>query len=531
MLSTIDSYWPYLLPPLLGAVIGYVTNYIAIRMLFRPLRPWYIFRLRIPLTPGIIPSQRHKLASKMGEMVGSHLLTSQDIAQALDKPEFRTKLQQALASKLDNFISRDLGPLITLLPERFHKRFFESVDMLRWKLTRALGKYISTPEFEQRLQNFCLEQITQLLSKDVKHYLSAQRYSHSRQHIAQRLQEWLNSKNLATSVSTFIDSKSEEIISSGKSLQQLIPTTVVDTILEQLEQELPGLIQQLAASLDNPHVREQLELKARQTIADLIDSIEGLSAIIGALFDMEKIYARLPQFIDTASAELATWLESEQVQSNLSTALRQKVTAWLEQPLSTYLAQMPHRKIVAIKRFMRTTALNFIRSDDCRQLLLGWLDKGVDSIKDRPLQELLQQVGSEDSAAKISQQLASTLIELAQTPALQHRIEIELERQIDYWLTQRPLGELSSRLPSDAREELYNGLFDQLLLLLNKEVPPLVDSLDICRVVEDKVNSLDILKVEELLMGIMKEQFKYINIFGALLGMLIGMLNLLLLRL
>ncbi|OQY17136.1 MAG: hypothetical protein B6I36_09400 [Desulfobacteraceae bacterium 4572_35.1] len=76
MIEIIDPYWPFILPPLLGAIIGYVTNYIAIRMLFRPLRPWHIFGLRLPLTPGIIPSQRHKLATKMGEMVGSHLLTT-----------------------------------------------------------------------------------------------------------------------------------------------------------------------------------------------------------------------------------------------------------------------------------------------------------------------------------------------------------------------------------------------------------------------------------------------------------------------
>ena len=44
--------------------------------------------------------------------------------------------------------------------------------------------------------------------------------------------------------------------------------------------------------------------------------------------------------------------------------------------------------------------------------------------------------------------------------------------------------------------------------------------------VEDKVNQLDVLQVEGLLMGVMKEQFKYINLFGAILGFLIGLLNL-----
>ncbi|MCI5208839.1 MAG: DUF445 family protein, partial [Candidatus Electrothrix sp. ATG2] len=39
-------------PPLLGALIGYLTNKVAIRMLFRPLNPWYILGKRVPMTPG-----------------------------------------------------------------------------------------------------------------------------------------------------------------------------------------------------------------------------------------------------------------------------------------------------------------------------------------------------------------------------------------------------------------------------------------------------------------------------------------------
>jgi uncharacterized membrane protein YheB (UPF0754 family) len=58
-----------------------------------------------------------------------------------------------------------------------------------------------------------------------------------------------------------------------------------------------------------------------------------------------------------------------------------------------------------------------------------------------------------------------------------------------------------------------------------------VESLNIKRVVTDKVDSLDLLQLERLLLSIMEEQFKYINMFGALLGFLIGLINLALVKL
>ena len=44
--------WLLLAPPIAGGVIGYFTNDVAIKMLFRPYRPIYLGKRRLPFTPG-----------------------------------------------------------------------------------------------------------------------------------------------------------------------------------------------------------------------------------------------------------------------------------------------------------------------------------------------------------------------------------------------------------------------------------------------------------------------------------------------
>ena len=92
-------------------------------------------------------------------------------------------------------------------------------------------------------------------------------------------------------------------------------------------------------------------------------------------------------------------------------------------------------------------------------------------------------------------------------------------------LSQR-LGKLSRLLPAGVREGIYTSLRQMSSAMLAVEVPGLVDSLNIQQIVKEKVNSLDLMRLERLLLSIMEEQFKYINLFGALLGFLIGCLNL-----
>ena len=72
-----------LLGPLIGAVIGYCTNYIAVKMLFRPLRPIKIGGHKLPFTPGIIPKGKERLAKALGHAVGDTLLTEKDFEAVL----------------------------------------------------------------------------------------------------------------------------------------------------------------------------------------------------------------------------------------------------------------------------------------------------------------------------------------------------------------------------------------------------------------------------------------------------------------
>lgn len=69
----------YIAAPLIGALIGYCTNYIAVKMLFRPRHEKYFFGHKVPLTPGAIPKGKARLAKSVGDVISNHLVTSEDI--------------------------------------------------------------------------------------------------------------------------------------------------------------------------------------------------------------------------------------------------------------------------------------------------------------------------------------------------------------------------------------------------------------------------------------------------------------------
>lgn len=71
--------WLYLSPPVLGGIIGYFTNDIAIKMLFRPYKAIYIAGRRVPFTPGLIPRNQERLAKNISDTIMGSLLTPEEL--------------------------------------------------------------------------------------------------------------------------------------------------------------------------------------------------------------------------------------------------------------------------------------------------------------------------------------------------------------------------------------------------------------------------------------------------------------------
>ena len=87
----------FAVPPAAGAVIGFITNVIAIRMLFRPLKAIRLFGIRLPFTPGLLPRQRHKLADSIGAMVERELLTPEIIRERLRRDDVKEKIKNSVS--------------------------------------------------------------------------------------------------------------------------------------------------------------------------------------------------------------------------------------------------------------------------------------------------------------------------------------------------------------------------------------------------------------------------------------------------
>lgn len=99
--------------PLISALIGWMTNYIAVKMIFRPRKEINFLGLRII---GLIPKRKADLAQKIAETVERELISHRDIKEIINSSDFHSQTSSVIRSKLEYFITSKISsnPLLTL---------------------------------------------------------------------------------------------------------------------------------------------------------------------------------------------------------------------------------------------------------------------------------------------------------------------------------------------------------------------------------------------------------------------------------
>jgi uncharacterized membrane protein YheB (UPF0754 family) len=172
----VDLYtiWILAAPPIVGGIIGYFTNDIAIKMLFRPYRTYYIGGQRVPFTPGLIPSNQERLAKRISDAIMGSLLTPeelQNLARKLLQTE-RTQaaiqwllklaldqLQGSNQAKLNHIIADILRDLVGQGFPRMLKAMARREDFLEQQLNQIFDQVI----LEVRLNEPQAEQLAEWL--------------------------------------------------------------------------------------------------------------------------------------------------------------------------------------------------------------------------------------------------------------------------------------------------------------------------------------------------------------------------------
>lgn len=139
--------------PLIGGVIGLLTNGLAIKMMFKPLKPVYIGKFRLPFTPGIIPKEKERIAKAVGRAVGNNILDNDTIKNTLLSENIHEKLMEKITEIIDEYKSSEstIGEFLE------QKNYLEPADKLEQECSEKIAEHIRKKLVEADIGNVLVE--------------------------------------------------------------------------------------------------------------------------------------------------------------------------------------------------------------------------------------------------------------------------------------------------------------------------------------------------------------------------------------
>ena len=517
-----------LIHPCVGAFIGYLTNKIAIRMLFRPLRPWYILGVRLPMTPGVIPAKRRQLAENIGEMVGRHLLTSKDIGAAISEEPFQDHLTALVDRKVKEALKKERGTLAEVIPGRFRAYFQVGLKTLKYRLGEGVNAFLASEAFERQLTGTLSSALLSLGKRELNSLFSAEDRQAVYLLFDEIISDLLSNSKAEGWLAQQISGGIRHAASTNKTLADFLPSPLTQLLRDEMQKLSLALLQKTGIFLADPVLRGKVVQGISAGVDHFLDTLGPVGAMAKGFLETDQMEPVISRYLEEREEDLTAWLQRPEVQERIVAGLLAQVDEVLNKPVAVLRASLGDERLDELSQGCAKQILAALNTEGTMTMLKVLLHTSAEDLLaggQRRLDDLAGQFFTSERAQSVHQSLLRETLALLRSGPAERLVHSLVNAMVDT-LAARPLGRLYDLIPHGVRQ----GAAEYIVLTANRmllhEVPGLVDSLNLRRMVTEKVNTLDLLQLERLLLSIMEEQFKYINLFGAILGFLIGFINL-----
>ncbi len=515
----------YLLPPLLGAVIGYITNHIAIKMIFKPYTEWRILGIKIPFTPGIIPKHRVELAENISKVISTVLINKDTLHSQIISPHAHSVMDKLINTKIDYILNYDIPPIIKLIPDKLIGTFDQQYSELKKLINKKIIEYLNSPSFENTLYKFLLNNTQEIINTPIKDLIQTE----TAQDIIKKITEYLF-QNLSadTNLSNWIKERLDDIAQSHRQLKEVLPDEFINVLLKWVKKELPDFLENLKTAVYESKLDQKLYESFRKVIYNYLENLNMVQRFVVNIWGVEdRVDEDLPKVIQQAILVVFENLKSEDSQEHIINSLKKSIHNAMEREIKE-LFQDSQENIK--DNLMDKIQIYFNDTSN----FSTWQDKFLTLYETYHNLTISEIIGNNtETSDSINNSIHKMLLAILRNQKFQQSIINFLETNLYHWIKEYPIGKPGKwiTLNQSDKDKLSYTISEYFLNLLVKEISSVAEAINIQQLVFDRINIFPLEKLENIIMTIVNKHLSWINIFGAILGAIIGGIQIILKKL
>jgi uncharacterized membrane protein YheB (UPF0754 family) len=487
-------------------------------MLFRPRRAVKLWGITI-WPQGMIPRHREKLAQTIGNAVGNELVSQDTIVNALFETDFFSR-------KVEGFVdaySRDLlatayPSFIEALPQGARTPVLDAISALQYRITDYITGLLRSEETATSLNAFVDRRVNDLLARRLTDTVGEKTFEQLLGFIENRFRGLVNEPGFEAKVREFISARLDELAESRATLAEMFTQDTVAIIKERLDEQVPPLAHHLAGIATSQSTRARIGALIKREVDDYYQQLSFFKRIF---VSRVKIHSEVDEMVNnTLPRRVEEFLHGEAFETEAERFLDTTIDDVLSRPINEIIGQIEPDKLGLIKDQITDRILTLARSPELATSVSAYLTDAIERLRPHTLRALLQHLNP-DSAQRLKSFLSKGLLTVLAREETARTINNILSAQVERLLV-APIGRLSDHVPEHSLRRASAALTERITNAARERLPKAIAEFDIGGIVRQKVAGYPVEKLEELVLSVAEQHLKTIELFGAVIGFIIG---------
>jgi uncharacterized membrane protein YheB (UPF0754 family) len=497
----------FLIASITGAIIGYITNWLAIKMLFRPYTEKKIFGIKIPFTPGLIPKERVRIAKSVGETVGTHLITKDDVMNALCSPKMNEHLELWVEKKVLEIGNSSQSIKDTIKP--FLGEDYEGVvDSVNNHVRDIMLSSLSKDTIKEKLGSAIEQIVKSEFQTSPEKFLENEKLKDLKNNLIEKIKELKEAPYFNEKIEEYVTEKIKGLENSDKSIEEIIPSSFMVALKEYIHNsrsEICGTINEL---LQEPEV----EAKLKKAVGDMMSA--NLSPMIAMFINVDTIYDKVRKAIED-------YLKDDESQKSVAQIVNKTIDTITKGSVKEFVSKLEQFENNNISKDIA----KFISANILTDNIIDYTASEVELYikKYDSFHELMIKFDS-DYITKLSGILLEKLEVIIESDNFKAMLKSMIQSGIED-LLEVSLGDLVKKNEKKVTKAALRIVQDIYQKFIDNEAVGIVETFNIPKIVEEKINGFDVAFAEKIIIDIAAKELSAITWLGALLGAIIGIVS------
>jgi uncharacterized membrane protein YheB (UPF0754 family) len=487
-------------------------------MLFHPYKPVKMFGFTI-WPQGMIPRHRERLAQSIGNAVGNELVSQQTVFDALFETSFfERKVEDFVSSYTGELLARVYPSFIEALPSQARAPILDTISALQYRLAEYIAELLKSEETAEAIRNFVDKQVDELLERRVGDTVNSESIEQFLAFIQQHLERLVGDEGLEQKVRAFVATRLDELAGTESSLADALTPETIGFIKDRVDSEVPPIVHHLADIATSQNTRGRIGALIKLEVDEYYQQLSLLKKIF---ISRERIHREVDDLVNkTLPRRIEEYLRGPAFEQEAETFLNATIDNVMARPLKELVGSFEAERFEQLTDQITQRLMSVIKSEGLPKSVAAYFADALDGFRPKTIGAALQELDP-NAVERGKAFLTSTLLSLLARDDTARTVNAILTSQVERLLI-APIGKLGDHVSPNAVARTSRALVDRITVAARERLPIAIAEFDVGGLVRKKVSDYPIEKLEELVLSVAQHHLKTIELFGAVIGFVIG---------